>query len=437
MHPTVVSDRPGDCPICSMKMVPMEEEGAGAASREGPGAPASPRRKIIYRSTMRPSEISDKPGKDSMGMEMVAEEIDTPPPGAVTSVGGRAAVTITEQKRQLIGVKTATVERKHLVRTIRTVGRVTYDETRLHHVHTKIGGYVERLHANATGQVVKAGEPLLTIYSPELLASGQEYILALKARDRLAGSSLPSIRDSGQDLVESARRRLLLYDLTPDQIEALGKTGEAPRSMTLHAPISGHIVARNVTQGEKIEPGTTLLDIADLSRVWVLADVYEYELPFVHEGQSATITLSYMPGRSFEGRIALVYPVLAETTRTVKARIELANPDLELKPEMYAEVEIRSDLGERLIVPETAVLSTGERDIVFVDRGEGYFEPRELRIGARLPDGFEVLQGLTEGETVVSGNFFVDAESKMKADLSAAAPPTKNAPAAPPPGNRD
>lgn len=432
MHPTVVSDRPGDCPICGMRMVPMEGEEEAAAGS------AAPRKKIVYRSTMNPSEISDRPGKDSMGMEMVAEEIEEPPAAGGPAVHGRAAVRITDQKRQLIGVKTARVERRPLIRTIRTVGRVTYDETRLHHVHTKIGGYVERLHANATGQFVKAGEPLLTIYSPELLASGQEYLLALKARDRLAGTTILSIRDSGQDLVESARRRLLLFDLTPDQIDAMGRAGEAPRTMTLHAPISGHIVARNVTQGERIEPGTTLLDIADLSRVWILADIYEYELPFIHEGQSATMTLSYMPGRSFEGRIALVYPVLAEATRTVKVRIEFANPDLDLKPEMYAEVEIRSDLGERLAVPESAVISTGKRDVVFIDRGDGYFEPRELKLGVKLPDAYEVIGGVSEGEQVlVSGNFLVDSESKMKAAQSAAEnAAVKNGPAVPSPEHR-
>jgi len=420
-----------------MRLVPIEEaEGHPAGSvhtadppehvpstvehgaRSAVAAPAG-KKKIIYRSTMNPNEMSDQPGKDSMGMEMVAEEIDAPPSGKIAAVDGRVAVKVSTQKRQLIGVRTAPVEKSPLTRTIRTVGRVTYDETRLRNVFTKISGWVEQLYANSTGQRVKEGDPLLSIYSPELVSSAQEYLLARRGRDRLAASELAG--DSGERLVASAHRRLLLFDLTPQQIVTLEKTGEAPKTMTLHAPISGHIITRSVTQGDRIEPGTKLLDIAELSRVWVLADIYEYELPFIRLGQVATMTLSYLPTRTFEGRITLIYPTLSETTRTVKVRLEFPNPDFTLKPEMYAQVEIRSDLGERLTVPESAVVTTGTRDIAFVDRGEGYFEPRELKLGIRLPDRFEVIDGLAEGEPVlISGNFLVDSESKLKAALAAA-----------------
>ncbi len=431
MHPTMVSDRPGDCPICGMRMVPIEK-GEGGDPEAGPAAhgthaehgqpPAAGKKKIIYRSTMNPSEVSDRPGKDSMGMEMVPEEVEEPPTGAGPAVEGRVGVQLSERKRQLIGVRTAPVERRALARMIRTVGRVTYDETRLHHVHTKISGWVEKLYANATGQLVKQGEPLLTIYSPELVASAQEYLLAREAQKKLADAKLPSVRQSGEQLLASARRRLLLFDLTPRQIAELEEIGKAPTTMTLHAPIGGHIIVRNVTQGEMIEAGTNLLDIADLSRVWVLADIYEYELPFIHLGQSATMTLSYLPNRTFEGQVTLIYPTVSEATRTVKVRLEFPNnPDFTLRPEMYAQVELRSELGEKLVVPESAVISTGTRDIAFVDRGNGYFEPRELKLGVRLPDGFEVIDGLAEGERIlVSGNFLVDSESKLKAALAAA-----------------
>jgi len=453
MHPTMVSDRPGDCPICGMRMVPIEggeDEGSGSdAARRGSDTPehdappaehqthsaehdtepaehaqhgAAPagRKKIIYRSTMNPSEVSDRPGKDSMGMEMVPEELEESPAlGGAAAVEGRAPVKLSTQKRQLIGVRTGPVEKGPFIRTIRTVGRVTYDEARLRNVFTKVSGWVERLYANTTGELVKKGDPLLTIYSPELLASAQEYLLALRGRNRLSSSELAG--DSGERLVASARRRLLLFDLTLQQIAALEENGEAPTTMTLNAPVSGHVITRNVTQGDRIEPGTKLLEIAELSRVWVLADIYEYELPFVRLGQAATMTLSYLPGRSFEGRISLIYPVLSETTRTVKVRLDFTNPDLALLPEMYAEVEIRSDLGERLAVPESAVITTGTRDVAFVERGEGFFEPRELKLGIRLPDRFEVLEGLAEGEKVlISGNFLVDSESKLKAALAAA-----------------
>ena len=425
MHPPMVSDRPGDCPICGMRMVPIEESeatpqaAAPQAEHGQPGTAPGAQKKIIYRSTMNPNEMSDRPGKDSMGMDMVPEEIEAPPTGGSAAVDGRVAVKVSTQKRQLIGVRTAPVEKGPFARTIRTVGRVTYDESRLRNVFTKVSGWVEQLYANTTGQLVKEGEPLLSIYSPDLASSAQEYLLALRGREQLAGSDMSG--DSSDRLVESARRRLLLFGLTPQQITALPKTGDAPTTMTLHAPISGNIITRSVTQGDRIEPGTKLLDIAELSRVWVLADIYEYELPFVRLGQVATMTLSYLPGRTFEGRITFIYPTLSEATRTVKVRMEFPNPDFTLKPEMYAQVEIRSDLGERLSIPESAVISTGTRDIAFVDRGEGYFEPREVKLGIRLADRFEVLDGVAAGEQVLtSGNFLVDSESKLKAALAAA-----------------
>ena len=379
MHPTIVSDRPGDCPICGMRLVPIEEEASPA----------------------------------------VAEEAGPAPAGS-TAVEGRVPIRLSERKRQLIGLRTAIVEKRPLVRKVRTVGLVTYDETHMHHVHTKISGWVEKLYANATGEYVKQGDPLLTIYSPELVASAQEYLLALHAKVRLGASTVPSVQRSGELLVSSARERLLLLDLTPQQIDALESKGEVPTTMTLHAPISGHIIARNVTQGQQIDPAMNLLDIADLSRVWVLADIYEYEMPFLHLGQAATMNLSFLPGRTFEGQVTLIYPVLNEQTRTIKARLEFSNADYSLRPGMYAEVEIFADLGERIVVAESAVISSGVRDIVFVQRGDGALEPREVTLGVRTPDTFEVLEGLAAGETVVtSGNFLIDSESKLKAALAA------------------
>lgn len=395
MHPTIVSDRPGDCPICGMRLVPIEEEPEAAATD---------------------AAHSGHAGSDAGMATGDAGRHE----GGSTAVDGRARVQLSERKRQLIGVKTAIVERRPLARTIRTVGRVTYDETHLHHVHTKISGWVEKLFANATGEYVQKGEPLLTIYSPELVASAQEYLLALHARNRLGASVEPSIQRSSETLVSSARQRLLLFDLTAQQIDALESRGEVPTTMTLYAPISGHIIERNVTQGEQIDPGMNLLDIADLARVWVLADIYEYELPFLHLGQAATMDLSYLPGRSFTGKVSLIYPVLSEQTRTIKARLEFANEDYSLRPEMYAEVEISADLGERVVVPASAVINSGVRDIAFVERADGSLEPREITLGVRLPDSFEVLDGLAAGETVVtSGNFLVDSESKLKAALAA------------------
>jgi multidrug efflux pump subunit AcrA (membrane-fusion protein) len=405
MHPAMVSDRPRDCPICQMRMVPAK--------------------KVIYRSTMNPNEISDRPRVDSMGMEMEPIEVEEAPPGGGVAVEGLAAVRIPARKQQLIGVRTGSVRREPMLRSIRTLGRVTVDETRLHHIHTKIEGYVEMLTVNTTGEKVEKGQPLLSIFSPELLATQGEYVLARQARARVPAGALPEMVRNADELVESARRRLLLFDFTPEQIEELETTGNPSRTVTLYAPISGYVLQRNVTHGQRITPDTNLLDIANLSRVWVMASVYEYELPFVRVGQQAVMSLSYLPGKTYRGRVALVYPFLEEATRTAQVRLEFENPDLILKPQMYADVEIRSDLGERLMVPETAVLSSGTRSIVFVVQGEGYFEPREVRTGLRFNDSVEILHGLEEGETVVtSGNFLIDSESKLKAALEAASAPT-------------
>jgi Cu(I)/Ag(I) efflux system membrane fusion protein len=429
MHPTMQSDKPGNCPICGMRLVPVEKtETEGALQSGAPQSRlAGPRRKLMYRSTMNPTEVSDRPGKDSMGMEMVPVETEEAGEGAVE---GLASVRLSPGKRQLIGVRTTRVTRAPVVREVKTVGRVVVDETRLHHVHSKVEGWIEQLHVIATGEAVRKGQPLLSLYSPELLASQQELLLALKVSRDLPGGSPSDARSRAEGLVESARKRLLLFDLTEGQIEELEKTGQPTRTITLFSPISGIVMQRNVTHGEKIDPSTPLLDVADLSEVWVLASVYEYELPFVKPGQKATMTLAYLPGKRYEGRVSLVYPVLDGLSRTVQVRLEISNPRLELKPEMYTDVELESDLGERLTVPESAVLSSGSRDIVFVDKGEGYFDPREVKLGVRLPDSVEILNGLREGEKVVtSANFLVDSESKLKAALeAAAAPPQQSAP---------
>jgi RND family efflux transporter MFP subunit len=340
--------------------------------------------------------------------------------GAGSGVSGQGVVRLDAARRQLIGVRTAPVELAPFTRTIRAVGRVSYDETRLRHVHTKIDGYVERLFANATGETVRRGQPLLEIYSPELLASQQEFLVALAARDRTGSSALPSVAGYGTDLVESARRRLQLFDMTDAQIAKLEQTRTPERTVTVYAHESGVVTMRNVTVGERIEAGKTLLDVADLSKVWVLASVYEYELPFVHLGQPATMRLTYLPDRTFQGKVSLIYPSIDAGTRTVQVRIEFANPDLALKPDMYAETELTADLGRKVSVPDEAVLETGTRSLVFVEKEPGLFEPRELRIGARLADRYEVVSGLTPGEqVVVSGNFLIDSESKLKAAFEA------------------
>jgi multidrug efflux pump subunit AcrA (membrane-fusion protein) len=368
---------------------------------------------------MNPAETSDHPGKDSMGMDMEPVQVEAP---EETGVEGQAGVSLSTRKRQSINVRIVAVVRAPFVRTLRAVGQVVPDETRLHHLHTKVGGWVEMLHVTATGDKVEQGAPLLDLYSPELVASQEEYLLALRSRSELPSGALPEVAASIGDLVESARRRLLLLDMTPGQIDELRKRGEPRRTVTIYSPISGYVLARNVTHGEKITPDTALFDIANLARVWIMASVYESELPFVHPGQAATILFESMPGEPLPGRVDIVYPTLEEKTRTAQVRLVFDNPRLLLKPGMYAQVEIRSDLGPRLSVPPEAVVESGTRSIVFVAEGEGYFAPREVRLGLRLPDAVEVIDGLREGEKVVaSGTFFVDSESKLKAALEAAA----------------
>jgi Cu(I)/Ag(I) efflux system membrane fusion protein len=371
MHPTMTSDRPGDCPICGMRLVPIE-----------------------------PHEHPVSPPPADAGAAAV-------PPGAT--------VVVPPDRRSVLGVKTTTVARSPFVKEIRAVGRVTRDETRLRTVHTKVSGFVEKLFADAAGKVVREGEPLLEIYSPELLASQQEYLVALRSRERARTSAVPSVARSGDELVESARRRLELYDLTDAQIHDLETTGIPRRRITVYAPGSGTIVERSVTVGQEVEPGTALLTLADLSRVWVVGSVYEHDLPFVRVGQAARIVLPYAPGGEIRGTVSFLYPELDETTRTARVRVELPNASGSLRPDMYADVVLEADLGMRLAVPASAVIETGTRSVVFVERGEGRFEPREISVGLRLPDAYEVLRGLDEGDRVVaSGAFFVDSESRIR-----------------------
>jgi len=393
MHPQIVSDKPGSCPICGMDLVPISRD------HEGGGDPAPTKTKTVWHSTMNPGEVADRPGKDSMGMDMVAEEIPADSGGGGGGVAGLVKIRMNAQKRQLIGVRTAPVRKTSFQRSLRAVGRVAADETRLRQVTTKIDGYVERLYANAVGEVVRKGQPLLEIYSPELLASQNEYLVALAARQRTAGSSSP-------------------YPAT-EAIDRLERTGTPERVVTVYSPISGVITARTIAQGQKIASGMTLLEVVDLTRVWALASVYEYELPFVQVGEAAAMTLSYSPGKSFDGKVSFIYPTVDPQTRTVQVRIEFPNPGLELKPDMFTDVVLHADLGERLAVPDSAVLDTGTRSIAFVEKEEGVFEPRELKIGLRLEHEYEVLEGLSEGETVVvSANFLIDSESKLKAALA-------------------
>jgi membrane fusion protein, copper/silver efflux system len=325
------------------------------------------------------------------------------------------SVQISPEKQQRIGVRTGTAEVRRLEKNLRTVGRVDYDEKKVMTVSPKIGGWIEDLYVDVTGQFVKKGEPLLTIYSPELVAAQEEYLLALRAKRDLMHSRIPEVAESGRSLTDSARQRLKLWDITDAQIAALEKNGKPSKTVTLYSPYSGFVLEKMVFNGMNIMPGMVLFKLADLSQVWVFVDIYENELPLIQSGQQASIRLSYLPGESFVGKAAFVYPSLDPATRTGKVRFEFPNPRERLKPGMFANVEIRVDLGEKLVVPQEAVIDTGIRKVVLIDRGSGLFEPREIQTGAGVNNDFEVLEGLKAGERVVtSANFLIDSESRFK-----------------------
>lgn len=379
MHPEYVSDQPGSCPICGMDLVPVNREGTAAA--EG--------------------------GSDGEVGELVA---------------GLSTVHLTEARRQLSGVTTVAAQIRSTHPTVRTVGIVTADETSMRTVNAKVGGFVEKLFVDFEGAPIRAGEPMLTIYSPQLYQTQQEYLAALAARRQLASSQFPEVARAGEQMVEAAERRLRLWDIPQSDIDRLRRGGEPRRTMTLYAPVSGIVVKRLVEAGMEIKPGAPLLHVADLSSVWVEADVYEQDLKLVEPGQIATVTFAAYPGESWNGRVEYVYPYLEGQTRTLKARLSLRNPDGRLRPEMYAEVTLDGAESHVLAVPADAVIRTGERHLVYVETQEGVYTPRAVETGIETDGWVEVLSGLREGERVVErGLFMIDSESRLRASVAGAA----------------
>lgn len=341
-----------------------------------------------------------------------ATQAQTPP----ASVQEKEAptITISEEKRQLIGVRTAEAGFRTLDKRIRTVGKVEVDETRLAFVNTKIAGWVKKLFVNFTGDQVVKGQPLLSIYSPDLVTAQEEYLLALRARTMVSGG-IPEVQASQQSLVESAKRRLLLWDITEEQIAGLEKTGKTKTEMTINAPLNGIVLEKMVFDGAYIIPGMNLYRIADLSTVWIIADVYEYEVPLVKIGQQVRVTQPYSSGEVLHATVSFINPVLDPMTRTVKVRIAVRNPGLVLKPDMFVNVEIMSSSLARLVIPRSAVLDSGTRQIVYVEKEPGVFELRNVTLGVRGENEVEVLQGIKKGERVVtSGNFLIDSESQLQ-----------------------
>ena len=403
MHPQIVQDKPGDCPICGMKLVPLKKDDKSAAKKE---------KKTIYRSSMNPNEISDKPGKDSMGMEMIPFEIKDEDEN---SPSGLAPVSISKEKREIIGISFGDVEKRKINREIRTSVRIVPDETRLHKVTTKVTGWVETLYVNQTGQFVSKGSPLLSIYSPEILSAQQEYLSAIKSREKFAND--PNMSSSLGEIEKAASERLRLLDISPVQIEKIKHTGVIDRVATLVAPSSGYVTEKMVLQGQKIAMNDGLMVIVDLSRVWGEIDIYETDLPYVKVGMSVEVTLAYWQGKMFRGKISFLNPFLSQESRTMKARVEIPNKDIVLKPNMYGDAKLTYSVGVKLTVPEKAVMRTGTRDYVFIEGKGDLIVPYEIKVGVLSSDGYyEVISGIKEFERVVTtANFLVDSESSLKA----------------------
>jgi len=403
MHPHVIQTKPGNCPICGMKLTPIRKQ-AGTGKSSAATAPAE--RKIkYYKSTMMPGEVRPTPGKDSMGMDMVP----------VYEANGTAAnegqsIAIDPVTTQTMGIRTAVVTRGPVRRVLRTVGVIDFDETALAEVSTKFRGWIEKLYVDATGKQMHRGDPLFEIYSPELYLAQTEYLLTLDATNTPA--------DIAADLRKNAAiTKLRYWDISEDQIAEVKRAGTPKKTLRMNAPRDGVVVEKMVVEGQMVEPGMKLYRLADLATVWIQAQVYEQDLPFIKLGQESVISLESQPDPKFRGRVTYIYPTVDEKTRTARVRMEFHNPGYFLKPGMYATVEMSSELSpSALLVPDMAVLRSGEKNTVFVALNEGHFDPRTVSLGARAEGGlYEVLGGLKEGERVVtSGQFMLDSESQLR-----------------------
>lgn len=383
----------------------------GESVASGGGACPDGSEPLYWKAAMDPTFVRDAPGKSPMGMDLVPE---------CAAAGGAAfegGVSIDAATVQNIGVRTAPVLRRDLARSVRAVGRVAYDERRVAHVHTKVQGWVEKLQVDYVGQEVKRGQPLLEIYSPELVATQEELLLAARYRESTEDSPFEDVRSGGASLFEATKRRLALWDVPDRDVKRLLETGEVKRTLTLYAPASGVITHLGVRSGMEVKSNSNLYTIADLSRVWVLADVYEYELPWIKVGQTARVEISYLPDEPLQGELTYIAPFLDPKTRTAQVRLELDNASGKLKPGMFGNAVIEGSPRVAVFtIPTEAVIRSGERTVSIVALGEGRFEPRDILLGLDSGEGLlEVRTGLAEGEdVVVGGQFLIDSESNLK-----------------------
>ncbi|NND72010.1 MAG: efflux RND transporter periplasmic adaptor subunit [Rhodothermales bacterium] len=410
MNPTEIYDSPGKSSM-GMDLVPVY------ANDEASVDDSSDERAIAYwRAPMDPTEIYDNPGKSRMGMDLIPVYADG------ESLGSGGTISIDPAMVQNMGLKSDLVQRLDFSRTIRTVGEVKYDEEKMFVISSKISGWIEKLHVNFVGEEIRAGDAVLEIYSPELVSTQKEYLLALKAFQRAQSSGKESTIRDAESFLKSSKQRLLLWDIGQEEIDLLEQSGEVFKTVVIRSPGVGIVISKNATEGAHIRVGANLFEVADLRTVWVHASFYENEAPWIREGQPVEMELSYLPGKTYNGRVSYVYPFLREEARDVHVRLVFSNPDLDLKPGMYANVLLEGKtIPGAIVVPTESIIRSGARSIAFVVRGEGKFEPRELKIGELGGPGnrfAHVLSGLLEGEEIVtSAQFMLDSESRLQEAL--------------------
>jgi Cu(I)/Ag(I) efflux system membrane fusion protein/cobalt-zinc-cadmium efflux system membrane fusion protein len=408
MHPEVVETEPGDCPICNMSLVPLEREQGAGEHNHGAAAWVE----TLYTCPMHPEVVETQPGECPICNMALA------PRERKRSGDGPARIEIDPVQVQNIGVVSQEARVGEIARVSRTVGILDFDAARVTWVNTKFGGWIERVHVNYVGQEVRSGEPLFEIYSPELVATQEEYVRALEYRDSLTGNGREEVLRQAESLVRSSRERLEYWDISEEQIREL-EAGSVRRRLTVRSPAEGIVaeVAEQSLEGMSVEPGMNLYKIADLSNLWLHAEIYESDLAWIREGQRASASFRADPSRTFKGEVLFLYPQVSAESRTLKICISLPNPDLRLRPGMYADVVVHGPpVRGAVIVPASAVLHSGERDLVFIDLGRGRFEPREIVPGVRGEgDRLQVLRGVAPGEAVVTqAQFMLDSESRLR-----------------------
>jgi RND family efflux transporter MFP subunit len=379
---------------------------------------------LYWYDAMNPQNHFNKPGKAPDGMDLVPMMAAAQPSSSAATSSTQlpqGAIVVPIEKQTLAGVRTALVERKALAREIHTTAEIVADENRISHVHVKVSGFIDRVYVSSIAQFVRKGQPLFTFYSPDLVATEDEYLIAKRGDRTLGSAPFKEIAQGAQSLLESARQRLRYWDITEEQIRQIDQSGKAIHTLTVSSPVSGFVTDRKAYPQASITPDTEIYTISDLSSVWALADIYENEVPYVRVGQRVTFALSYYPGKTYSGNISFIYPSVDPQTRTVKVRVQLANAGYILKPQMFADAQVHVNYGTQIAVPREAVVDSGTEQQVFVAQGGGVFVPRKVTLGATVDDQVIVLSGLKAGETVVtSGNFLIDSESRLKGAQSPA-----------------